>query len=63
MFQITVIILTFPCTRILACHWFFLLEEPTPMKREVRCLELKRLLGTLALSLFKVAFTSSLDFP
>ncbi len=40
-----------------ACHWFLRLLLPTPMKRLVRCLLLKRRLGTLARSLFRVAFT------
>ncbi len=40
-----------------ACHWFLRLLLPTPMKRLVRCRLLKRRRGTLARSLFSVAFT------
>lgn len=48
---------TLPWTRMRACHWFLRLLLPTPMKRLVRCLLLKRLRGTFARSLFSVAFT------
>ncbi len=48
---------TLPWTRMRACHWFLRLLLPTPMKRLVRCLLLKRLRGTLARSLFSVALT------
>ncbi len=40
-----------------ACHWFLRLLLPTPMKRLVRWRLLKRRRGTLARSLFNVAFT------
>ena len=48
---------TLPWTRMRACHWFLRLLLPTPMKRLVRCRLLKRRRGTLARSLFSVAFT------